>query len=167
MTYEWDSIKIRTSKGHGFGWHPRSTPLEALRRYSRKTFIHSEILRSSTRMRESNREIIDSEPLKYITGRTRPKGLTDECPVLLNGRRELSTLYVEDGTTWVPKCDGGLEEIPIDASGGQQGNISYECNDIVAVDRAQRRSYAGNLLEWRCDSVEARTGERVRHPLPR
>ncbi|OWM72933.1 hypothetical protein CDL15_Pgr016493 [Punica granatum] len=86
-------------------------------------------------------------------------GSTDECPVLLNGRRELGTLYVEDGATWVSKCDSGLEEIPVDASGVQQGNISYERSDIVAVDRAQRRPYASTLLKWRCDSIEARTGE--------
>ncbi|PKI42301.1 hypothetical protein CRG98_037309, partial [Punica granatum] len=77
------------------------------------------------------------------------------CPVFLYGRRELCTLYVEDGATWVPECNGGLEEIPIDVSGSQQGNISHECSDIVAVDRAQHRPYAGNLLEWRYDSVEA------------
>ncbi|PKI61419.1 hypothetical protein CRG98_018193 [Punica granatum] len=86
-------------------------------------------------------------------------GSTDEFPVLLNGRRELSTLYVEDDVTWVLEYDGGLEKIPVDASGGQQGNISYERSDVVAVNRAQRRPYAGILLEWRCDSIEARTGE--------
>ncbi|PKI45543.1 hypothetical protein CRG98_034061 [Punica granatum] len=73
-------------------------------------------------------------------------GPTNECSVLLDGWRELGTLYVEDGATWIPECDGGLEEIPIYASGGQQGNISYERSDIVAIDRAQRRPYAGNLL---------------------
>ncbi|PKI44261.1 hypothetical protein CRG98_035335 [Punica granatum] len=53
----------------------------------------------------------------------------------------------------VSECDGGLEEIPVYALGGQQGNISYKLSDIVAVDRGQRRPYAGNLIEWRCDSV--------------
>ncbi|PKI73459.1 hypothetical protein CRG98_006146 [Punica granatum] len=112
----------------------------------------------------------DSVKIRAPKGRGfgwRPRGLplkaprcsTDECPVLLNGWCELGALYVEDGATWVPKCDGGLEEIPVYALGGQQGNISYKCSDIVAVDRAQRRPYAGNLLEWRCDSIEARTGE--------
>ncbi|PKI68332.1 hypothetical protein CRG98_011240 [Punica granatum] len=101
-------------------------------------------------------------------GRRNPDyGSTDECPVFLNGRRELGTLYVEDSATWVLECDGGLEEIPIDVSGGQQRNISHECSNIVAVDWAQRRPYASNLLEWWCDSVEAWTGKRVRHPLPR
>ncbi|PKI64314.1 hypothetical protein CRG98_015279 [Punica granatum] len=88
-----------------------------------------------------------------------PSRCETRCPVLLNGRRELGTLYVEDGATWVSKCDSGLEEIPVDASGVQQGNISYERSDIVAVDRAQRRPYASTLLKWRCDSIEARTGE--------
>ncbi|PKI67490.1 hypothetical protein CRG98_012074 [Punica granatum] len=41
---------------------------------SRKILIHSETLRSSTRNRGSNREMIDSERVKNITGRTRPKG---------------------------------------------------------------------------------------------
>ncbi|PKI41457.1 hypothetical protein CRG98_038156 [Punica granatum] len=146
--------------------------LKPLGAISQKILIHSETLRSSTRRRDNNREMIDSRPLKYIIGRIRPKGVevgfhnavdncgsTDECPVFLNGRRELGTLYVEDGVTWVPECDCGLEEIPVYASGGQQGNISYECSDIVAVDRAQRRPYAGNLLEWRCDSVEVWVGD--------
>ncbi|PKI52233.1 hypothetical protein CRG98_027408 [Punica granatum] len=88
-------------------------------------------------------------------------GSTNECPVFLNGRCELGTLYVEDGATWVPECDGGLEEIPIDVSGSQQGNVSHKCSDIVAVDRAQRRPYADNLLEWWYDSVEAWAGERA------
>ncbi|PKI35371.1 hypothetical protein CRG98_044248 [Punica granatum] len=31
MAYEWDSVKIRTPKGRGSGWHPRGSPLKAPR----------------------------------------------------------------------------------------------------------------------------------------
>ncbi|PKI63412.1 hypothetical protein CRG98_016079 [Punica granatum] len=84
-------------------------------------------------------------------------GPTNECPVLLDGWRELGTLYVEDGATWIPECDGGLEEITIYASGGQQGNITYKRSNIVAIDRAQRRPYAGNLLDWRYMYIALKT----------
>ncbi|OWM67639.1 hypothetical protein CDL15_Pgr024724 [Punica granatum] len=43
---------------------------------------------------------------------------------------------VEDGATWVPECDGGFEEIPINLPSIQQRDIPYERRDVTAVDWA-------------------------------
>ncbi|PKI42000.1 hypothetical protein CRG98_037618 [Punica granatum] len=106
MTHEWDSIKIGTLKGQGSGWHPHGTPLEALR-WSGYVEVG----------------------LYNAVG---DYGSADEGPIFLNSRRELGTLYVEDGVAWVPKSFGSLEEI----LGRQQGNVPYDCCDMKAVDRA-------------------------------
>ncbi|PKI57550.1 hypothetical protein CRG98_022021 [Punica granatum] len=76
-------------------------------------------------------------------------GSTDECSVLLDGWRELGTLYVEDGATWVPECDGRFEKIPINVSSSQQRDIPYKRRDKRF--KLVRRPTQGLLLElgWR------------------